>query len=107
MNRRVISLSPEEKYLVVDMGYKTPCWIWQFDADRNGYGSIRLPDSRQRIAAHKYFFQKVKGPVPNGLDLDHLCRIKSCVNPDHLEAVTRSVNMKRAWKHISKQPFKK
>src|SRR5215472_3057577 len=72
------------------------CWIWMGFVNENGYGKVVRPSIRKSpIAAHRYAFEKVKGEIPSGLDLDHLCRVRCCVNPDHLEPVTRYVNNHR------------
>ena len=66
------------------------CWIWT-EGLASGYGRYGARTSM----AHRLAYELVKGPIPDGLHIDHLCRVPSCVNPDHLEAVTRSVNSKR------------
>jgi hypothetical protein len=68
------------------------CWLWRGSC-RNGYGSIWV-DGRLR-SAHRVSYQERHGPIPEGLELDHTCRNKSCVNPDHLEPVTHQENMLR------------
>jgi hypothetical protein len=82
------------QYIVKDRGFHLgPCWIWQWAKNRLGYGVIsRKGGSR---AAHIMVYERHRGPVADGLDLDHLCRFPSCVNPDHLEPVTHAVNMRR------------
>lgn len=82
------------RYVVEDRGYVTPCWVWQIGINpRWGYGY----DSRngKRVRAHRAMWEDRHGPVPDGCDLDHLCRVRACVNPDHLEPVTRVVNLRR------------
>jgi len=71
------------------------CWLWKGNLLR-GYGKFYIPELQQNISAHRYLWQMVNGPVPPGLELDHLCRTKRCVRPEHLEAVTHAVNMQRA-----------
>lgn len=68
------------------------CWLWQ-NPRPHGYGQIRV-GKRQRIA-HRVIYELYVGPVDDGLELDHLCRNRSCVNPDHLEPVTHSENVRR------------
>ena len=69
------------------------CWEWQGARSGNGYGTLGV-DGRTRLA-HRLSYQHFIGPIPDGLDLDHLCRVRWCVNPRHLEPVTRSVNATR------------
>lgn len=75
------------------------CWIWWGAASELGYGRIgvgsRLTNNRGMRGAHRVMYELYRGPIPEGLVLDHLCRVPSCVNPDHLEAVTQGVNLKR------------
>ena len=68
------------------------CWLWTGSTSR-GYGQFRV--GNKVVPAHRWAYQQAKGPIPKGLELDHLCRVRHCVNPDHLEAVTNSVNWLR------------
>jgi hypothetical protein len=70
------------------------CWIWT-GAKTTGYGRYSPPKAKRLVLAHRYAFENLVGPVPAGLDLDHLCRTRACVNPAHLEPVTRQVNLLR------------
>ena len=92
------------EYIVKDCGYKTPCWVWQLTLSTAGYGMATNPtkDGRKRIEAHRIVYEREQGPIPEGLDLDHLCRNRRCVRPDHLEPVTRSVNILRGTVHLRK-----
>lgn len=65
------------------------CWIWPFQIDRDGYGKYGSG------SAHRWTYTQVVGPIPTGLELDHLCRVRACVNPAHLEPVTHLENMRR------------
>lgn len=69
------------------------CWVWGGAADKLGYGRINVGGVIR--LAHRVSYELRKGKIPEGLELDHLCRNPSCVNPDHLEAVTRKVNTDR------------
>ena len=75
----------------------TGCHFWTGRLSR-GYGMIRA--NGKRIPAHRFSYELAKGPIPEGLQVDHLCKNKSCVNPDHLEAVTQAENTRRACKKI-------
>lgn len=65
------------------------CWLWTGAVSSTGYGKFT------RHYAHRFSYELAKGPIPDGLTIDHLCRVPRCVNPDHLEAVTIGENMKR------------
>lgn len=80
----------------VDTGGR--CWIWLASVSPSGYGKFRLSDPRRLVAAHRFAYELEVGPIPEGLDLDHLCRNRGCVNPAHLEPVTRSENVRRGTK---------
>lgn len=69
------------------------CWRWQAAIRSDGYGAFSY-DGRMRVA-HRYAYQLLVGPIPAGLQIDHLCRIRHCVNPAHLEVVTQRVNLFR------------
>lgn len=69
------------------------CWLWTA-AIVKGYGRFFDEDLRP-VGAHRWAYQTCVGPIPDGLTLDHLCRVRNCVNPDHLEPVTQRENMAR------------
>jgi hypothetical protein len=84
-------------YVVEDRGFVTSCWIWQLSCLPNGYG-VGYDEATQRTElAHRVQYRKHVGEIPEGLDLDHLCRIRECCNPSHLEPVTRSENLRRGY----------
>ena len=70
----------------------TECWLWE-GAKIEGYGIIRRKGKAIRV--HRLIWSAFKGVVPNGKELDHLCRNTLCVRPDHLEAVTHKENVLR------------
>lgn len=74
------------------MTLNSNCWEWTRYRE-GGYG--RLKRHGRHVLAHRFFYETCFGPVPAGLDLDHLCRNRWCVNPDHLEPVTRRENVLR------------
>lgn len=75
------------------------CWIWQGAKTGYGHGMIgvgsRTDGTRRLQGCHVVTWESQHGPVPAGLELDHLCRVPACCNPAHLEAVTHAVNLQR------------
>jgi hypothetical protein len=73
----------------------TACWLWTGTRNRNkgGYGKFHLQG--KRVLAHRFSYELFKGIIPQGLTIDHLCKITHCVNPEHLEAVTMKENVLR------------
>ncbi len=71
------------------------CWIWQLRCMRKGgYGLITVAGGPK--LAHRVSYEVFVGPIPSGLQIDHLCRVRLCVNPDHLEPVTARENIMRS-----------
>lgn len=71
------------------------CWVWQGTGTKTGYGQISVEGSQRY--AHRVSYELHVGPIPDGLQIDHLCRNTSCVNPAHLEPVTGAENTRRAF----------
>lgn len=73
---------------------KGECWPWPGPRHSHGYGRALLDGGYTQ--AHRFVYTKLVGPIPESLTLDHLCKNKLCVNPEHLEPVTRGENLRRA-----------
>lgn len=73
------------------------CWLWTGWVAANGYGRFYV-EGHRRQAAHRWLYEQVYGPVGN-LHIDHLCRVRTCVRPEHLDAVTPRVNVLRALQY--------
>lgn len=71
----------------------TPCWQWIGGINKTGYGIINV--NKIPRLAHRVSYETFKEEIPQGLSLDHLCRNRKCINPEHLEPVTRAENIKR------------
>lgn len=75
-----------------DVDPETGCWVWR-GCKRNGYGFARK--DHRNVMAHRRMYELHVGPIHEGMQLDHLCRNRACVNPEHLEVVTQTVNIRR------------
>lgn len=71
------------------------CWIW-LGAHTDGYGMWWSRELNRCVLAHRVAYELLVGPIPDGLQLDHLCRVRDCVNPEHLEVVTSRENTLRS-----------
>jgi len=80
------------------------CWVWTRYLNK-GYGALQVGTlaKTKKVLAYKFSWELVNGPVPEGLELDHLCRNRACVRPSHLEPVTHQLNMLRGDTFASRQ----
>lgn len=86
----------DEKFVIDPSG----CWVWIGACDTLGYGHIAAPEHNRNGGklgrAHRVAWALYKGPIPEGLVIDHLCKNRFCVNPEHLEPVTFKENLDRS-----------
>jgi hypothetical protein len=93
--RAVLATTPERYFRDRIMPVpESGCWIWVGADGSRGYGQAKLKEKSYR--AHRAMYEKFIGPIPDGMTLDHLCCVKSCVNPAHLEPCTDRVNILRS-----------
>lgn len=82
------------------------CWLWTASTVNGGYGQIwvgsRTDGTRRNMLAHVASYETFVGSVPAGLELDHRCFNTACINPEHLEPVTRQENVRRHWSRPSR-----
>jgi len=96
----LVSITNEEKFW--GMVKKTDsCWIWTGTQTKDGYG--RFWQKAKKKLVHRISFESLKNIIPKGLEIDHLCRNRICVNPDHMECVTHAENMKRSHPNNSQK----
>lgn len=86
--------TPEERFWSkVERRGPEECWLWTALANHDGYGLFFV--NGRRLRAHRYAYELLVGPIPLGLTIDHLCRVRGCANPAHMEPVTNRVNTLR------------
>lgn len=90
---RIPQTMPRRKLFWPRVNKTDGCWLWLGASTKEGYGRTWI--NGKPTLCHRYAYEQLRGPIPEGLTLDHLCRVRLCVNPDHLEPVTSRENTLR------------
>lgn len=94
VNGRFVSTMPEADRFWSNVQVGPDCWLWRRLPNKFGYGRF-ANRAGVMVLAHRFAYELVVGPIPEGLVLDHLCETPACVRPEHLEPVTNSENVRR------------
>lgn len=92
MGSRLNGVTVKEK-LHLNNRVEGDCWRWTGAHTPKGYGQLQV--NGRRHAVHRLAYEHWIGPIPEGLEIDHLCQVRDCINPSHLEAVTHAENVRR------------
>lgn len=86
--------TPDDLHAMYVAEPNSGCWLWLHSLNDRGYPYVSYRGETWR--AHRLFYTLFKGAIADGMTLDHVCRVRCCVNPDHLEVVTQTENMRRS-----------
>lgn len=84
-----------EAWIVARVKEENGHWLWQRQLHKKGYAKGKVGNPQKSVWVHRLSYETFVRPIPDGLTIDHLCLVKSCVNPDHLEAVSSEENTRR------------
>lgn len=101
-----LPIKMQQNIRVESTGFVSPCWVWVGGRNGLGYGELYVPGQKHRPRTHRLAYNLAVGEIPEGLEIDHLCRVRACCNPEHLEAVTHAVNMARRMPYGRTHCFK-
>jgi hypothetical protein len=104
---KVLGTNEERFYAYLHKGAPDECWIWGGALNINGYGAFRTSGPNPKnVRVHRFAYELLVGPIPEGLELDHLCRMRPCCNPAHLEPVPGRINTLRGENFSAKNAQK-
>lgn len=81
----------------IQINKTSECWEWVASKFQNGYGQFKVGDKNYK--AHRFSYEMLVGPIPEDMQIDHICHVKTCVNPSHLRPCTRSENRYNSLRH--------
>jgi HNH endonuclease len=80
---------------IAKVRFTETCWVWVASKNRDGYGFFYVGGAHNMVGAHRVAWMLFRGPIPDEMTIDHLCRVRCCVNPAHMEVVDRVTNVMR------------
>jgi hypothetical protein len=92
--------APTEERFFSKVEFTDSCWLWVGSRNKGGYGAFGRASRGVSVQAHRWAYEYLREPIPTGLHIDHLCRVRACVNPWHMEPVTNAENVRRGLSGI-------